>query len=39
MALIQYLTQIQFDLGAIRLLRSECERIGITRPLDRKSVV
>jgi len=33
MALIQYLTQIQFDFGAIRLLRSECERIGITRPL------
>ena len=33
MALIQYLTQIQFDFGAIQLLRSECERIGITRPL------
>ncbi|WP_431276541.1 iron-containing alcohol dehydrogenase [Variovorax ureilyticus] len=33
MALIQYLTQIQFDFGAIRLLRSECERVGITRPL------
>jgi len=33
MALIQYLTQIQFDFGAIRLLRSECERIGIRRPL------
>ncbi|WP_076997770.1 iron-containing alcohol dehydrogenase [Variovorax sp. KK3] len=33
MALIQYLTQIQFDFGAVRLLRSECERIGITRPL------
>jgi alcohol dehydrogenase class IV len=33
MALIQYLTQIQFDFGAIRLLRSECERVGIARPL------
>jgi 4-hydroxybutyrate dehydrogenase len=33
MALIQYLTQIQFDFGAIQLLRGECERIGITRPL------
>lgn len=33
MALIQYLTQIQFDFGAIQLLRSECERIGIQRPL------
>jgi len=33
MALIQYLTQIQFDFGAIQLLRSECERIGIRRPL------
>ncbi|VTU32719.1 1,3-propanediol dehydrogenase [Variovorax sp. PBS-H4] len=33
MALIQYLTQIQFDFGAVQLLRSECERIGISRPL------
>ena len=33
MALIQYLTQIQFDFGAIRLLGSECARIGIRRPL------
>jgi 4-hydroxybutyrate dehydrogenase len=33
MALIQYLTQIQFEFGAVRLLRSECERIGIQRPL------
>ncbi|VTU27814.1 1,3-propanediol dehydrogenase [Variovorax sp. PBL-H6] len=33
MALIQYLTQIQFDFGAIQLLRSECDRIGIARPL------
>ena len=33
MALIQYLTQIQFDHGAIGLLASECRRIGIARPL------
>jgi alcohol dehydrogenase class IV len=33
MALIQYLTQIQFEFGAIKLLASECARIGIQRPL------
>ena len=33
MALIQYLTQIQFEFGAIQLLRGECARIGIERPL------
>ncbi|RYY96750.1 MAG: 4-hydroxybutyrate dehydrogenase, partial [Comamonadaceae bacterium] len=33
MALIQYLTQIQFEFGAIKLLPAECERIGIRRPL------
>jgi 4-hydroxybutyrate dehydrogenase len=33
MALIYYVTQIQFDFGAIKLLKSECERNGITRPL------
>lgn len=33
MALIYYVTQIQFDFGAIALLRQECERVGITRPL------
>ena len=33
MALIYYLTHIQFDHGAIALLKSECERVGITRPL------
>lgn len=33
MALIYYLTQIQFDNGAIGLLKQECERTGITRPL------
>ncbi len=33
MALIYYLTQIQFEFGAIRLLKQECERVGIQRPL------
>jgi 4-hydroxybutyrate dehydrogenase len=33
MALIYYVTQVQFDFGAIRLLKAECERIGISRPL------
>jgi 4-hydroxybutyrate dehydrogenase len=33
MALIHYVTQIQFECGAIRLLKQECERVGITRPL------
>ncbi len=33
MALIQYLTQIQFEFGAIRHLAAECARIGISRPL------
>jgi alcohol dehydrogenase class IV len=33
MALIYYVTHIQFDFGAVRLLPSECERVGIRRPL------
>ena len=33
MALIFYVTQVQFDFGAIRLLQQECERVGISRPL------
>ena len=33
MAFINYVTQIQFEFGAIRLLKQECERVGITRPL------
>ncbi len=33
MAFIYYITQVQFDFGAVRLLRQECERVGITRPL------
>ena len=33
MALIQYLTQIQLEFGALRHLPAECERVGIRRPL------
>lgn len=33
MAVIHYITQIQFDFGAVRLTRAECERAGIRRPL------
>lgn len=33
MSLINYITQIQFEVGAIALLSSECTRIGIKRPL------
>ena len=33
MAFINYVTQIQFDFGAVKLLRQECERIGISKPL------
>ena len=33
MAFIYYITQVQFEFGAIQLLRQECERVGITRPL------
>ena len=33
MAFIQYLTQIQLDFGAVKLLPAECERIGIRKPL------
>jgi len=33
MALIQYITQIQLDFGAVRLLASECERTGMRKPL------
>jgi 4-hydroxybutyrate dehydrogenase len=33
MALINYITQIQFDFGAVQLLKQECARVGITRPL------
>ena len=33
MAFIHYVTQVQFDYGAVKLLTQECERVGITRPL------
>lgn len=33
MAFIHYVTHIQFDYGAVRLLAQECQRVGITRPL------
>jgi 4-hydroxybutyrate dehydrogenase len=33
MAFIYYVTQIQFEFGAVKLLQQECERVGITRPL------
>ena len=33
MALIQYLTQVQFGFGAIALLQAECTRLNIRRPL------
>ena len=33
MATISYLTTVQFDYGAIKLVASECKRLGITRPL------
>jgi alcohol dehydrogenase class IV len=33
MAFIYYVTQVQFEFGALKLLKSECERVGISRPL------
>ncbi|NPC57414.1 iron-containing alcohol dehydrogenase [Caenimonas soli] len=33
MALINYITQIQIDFGAVSLIAQECQRIGIRRPL------
>ncbi|MEO6408756.1 MAG: iron-containing alcohol dehydrogenase [Burkholderiaceae bacterium] len=33
MAFINYITQIHLDRGVLRLLRAQCERVGITRPL------
>jgi hypothetical protein len=33
MASIFYITQVQFDFGAVRELGAECARAGITRPL------
>jgi alcohol dehydrogenase class IV len=33
MSLIFYITQVQFEFGAVKLLQQECQRVGITRPL------
>lgn len=33
MAFINYVTQIQFDFGAVALLPQECARVGIRKPL------
>ena len=33
MATINYLTTVQFDFGAVKLVASECKRLGIARPL------
>ncbi|HMC15138.1 MAG TPA: iron-containing alcohol dehydrogenase, partial [Albitalea sp.] len=33
MAFIYYITQVQLDFGAVKLLPQECERIGMQRPL------
>jgi alcohol dehydrogenase class IV len=33
MSTIFYITQVQFDFGAVRQLAAECERVGIKRPL------
>ena len=33
MSFINYVTQIQIDFGAVKLLQAECERVGIRKPL------
>lgn len=33
MALINYITQVQFDFGAVQCVKQECDRLGISRPL------
>ena len=33
MSLSYYIGQVQFDFGAIQLLKSECQRVGISQPL------
>jgi 4-hydroxybutyrate dehydrogenase len=33
MAFINYITQVQFDFGAVKVLPQECERVGMRRPL------
>jgi hypothetical protein len=34
LGLIYYITQIQFDFGAVALARAECERLGIQPAAD-----
>ena len=36
MALITYLTRIQFDFGALKLLEAELQLLGIRRPARRE---
>ena len=33
MAVINYITTVQFDFGAVKMLRDECARLGIARPM------
>ena len=33
MALINYITQIQLDFGAVAILQAECDRLGLKRPM------
>jgi len=33
MAFIYYVTQVQFDFGAVKLLKQECDRVAIAHPL------
>src|ERR1700722_19634075 len=33
MALINYVTQVQFGFGAIKLLAEECRRLNVSRPM------
>jgi 4-hydroxybutyrate dehydrogenase len=33
MAFIYYITHVHFDFGALQMLKSECQRVGISRPL------
>ena len=33
MSFINYVTQIQIDFGAVKLLQAECERVGMHKPL------
>ena len=33
MAVINYITQIQFEYGAVKLLQAECDRLAVARPM------